>query len=110
MPWYAAVNGKSIKGDSAGNSDAAEEAAGIEDVVRVELSFDGFHEGQGIARSAPSVESLKCGGAVKHDERTAYFFDVGAQRGEYAVQIVRSVFEAEPAEAGGVHQRFPRSV
>jgi len=73
----------------------------------VELMFDGFHEGQGIAGSAPGVEGGKLGGTVEEDERTVHSFEVGAQTGEGLLELVGGAFETEPAEAGGIVQRFP---
>src|SRR5579859_636734 len=92
------------------NSNATEETTGIEGVGGIELALDGFHEAQGIARSAPGVERWERGGTVKKDERASHSFDVGPQSGECAMQIVWTAFEPEPAEARRVHQGFPANL
>src|SRR6266581_748327 len=56
-------------------SDSTEEAARIEGIGGIELMLDSSHEGQGVAGSAPGVESGKCGGAVEENEGAVHFFD-----------------------------------
>ena len=101
------ARGAALKFQAGGGSDAGEEAAGVEGVGGIELTLDGAHEGKGIAGSAPGVERGKRGGAMDEDEGAATFFDFGAQADESAVQIIGGAIEAEPAEAGGIDERFP---
>src|SRR5215470_2267320 len=99
-----------IKAETLRNSNAAQESARVEGVGRVEANLNGLHERKRVAGSAPGVESWECGGTVKRNERTTHLFEVGAQGGQGAMQFVRTAFEAEPAEAGGVHQQFPHEL
>src|SRR5215467_7873948 len=99
-----------IKAETLRNSNAAQESARVEGVGRVEAEFDRFHEGKGIARSAPSVEGGNRRGAVKEDEGATDFLDAPAQACQSLLKMISGTFETEPAEAGGVHQQFPHEV
>src|SRR5215472_9424126 len=88
-------------------SDAANKAPGVQRVRRVEAGLDGFHERQGIAGSAPGVESLDIRRTMQQDESAADFLEVRPQDGQRAVQIVGSAFHAEPAETRCIHEKSP---
>src|SRR5215472_4202553 len=89
------------------NSDGAEEAAGIESIGGIKLMLDGLHQGQGIAGSAPGVESGHACGAMEENEGAAHFFEFDPQCCERSMNIGRGALEAKPAQTSCVHQGFP---
>ncbi len=87
--------------------DTDEEAAGVESAFGVEAILYGFHEGQGIAGSSPSVERGRFCRMMKQDEGTVPAFQFLAQDFESGVQRAWLAFETEPTKTRGVNECFP---